>query len=98
MNGARTSGLSSPQRAHRALWILVTTMILMSGAVSAAVQAPPSPLVGFTFAAGSAVLVIALILAARVTIALERDRRHRRPPQPRVDAFPIVSRLIRLPK
>jgi hypothetical protein len=89
-NTHRNSG-----RAIRSLWILIGIMIISLGVVSTTVASAPSPLVGIGFAAGALVFTIALILAGRVTIALERARRAARPPQGIADSFPILSRAFR---
>lgn len=60
-----------------------------------AVSAPPSPLVGIGFAASALILLVAMTLAGRVTIALERARRRDRPAPPLTSA-PLFDRLMRL--
>lgn len=70
VNAHRNSG-----RAIRSLWILIGIMILSLGGLSKTVASPPSPLAGIGFAAGALVFTFALILASRITIALERARR-----------------------
>ena len=52
-------------------------MVVAAGAVSAAASVPPIPFVVLIFALSSAVFAAALILAARVTIALASARRTR---------------------
>jgi hypothetical protein len=90
MNTHRNAG-----RAIRSLWILIGIMIISLGVLSTAVASPPSPLVGIGFAASALVFTIALVLAGRVTIALERARRAARPPLEIADSFPILSRVFR---
>ncbi len=93
-----SSRVASPLgRAHRSLWILIGIAILAAGGVSAAVTATPSPLVGIGFGLSALILVVSLLLAGRVTIALERSRRLSRPvaasePNP----YPVLSRLFRV--
>lgn len=72
---ALRAGQSPSTRAHCWLAFLIATMVVTAGAISAAVSAPPRPLVGFSFALSSAIFTAALILAGRVMIALERGRR-----------------------
>ncbi len=82
-------------RAYVSLWILVGVMIVSAGGVSASLAAPPSAWAGVGFAVSSVLFVAALILAGRVTIALERARRKTLPQAPLTETFPILSRLLR---
>ena len=66
-------------RARRSFWALVLIAVLSTGALSAAIEAHPSPAAGVTVAASGAVLAVALTLAARILIALDRARRAARP-------------------
>ncbi|MHB1235641.1 MAG: hypothetical protein ACYCZK_08200 [Microbacteriaceae bacterium] len=53
--------------------------IAMAGTLTSSLAAPPSPLVGLTFAVSAVVFIVAFGLAARVTIAIERARRRAHP-------------------
>lgn len=88
-------GVSPLRRAHLSLWILTVVMVIAAGGISATIASAPSPLVGVSFAVSSFVFAVALILAARVVIALERSRRRGRQQPPAATAYPILSRLIR---
>lgn len=82
MNEPRSASRKSRSplgRAHRSLWILVAVTIAMAGALTGSLSAPPGPLTGLSFAVSAVVFVVALALAARVTIALERVRRRSDP-------------------
>ncbi|MES2094858.1 MAG: hypothetical protein V4531_13765 [Actinomycetota bacterium] len=84
-------------RAHRSLWILIGIAILAAGGVSAAVTAPPSPLVGLGFGLSALVLAVSFLLAGRVTIALERARRLSRPAaRQEANPYPVLSKLFRV--
>lgn len=84
-------------RAHRSLWILIGIAILSAGAVTASVAARPSPLVGIVFGLSALILAVSLILAARVTIALERVRRLGRSQNALEDnPYPMLSKLFRV--
>lgn len=83
------------RRANRWLMILIAIMIVTAGAITSAVTAPPSPLVGLSFGLSSLIFAAALILAARVTIALERARRRAHPPPPETNPFPLLSKLLK---
>lgn len=50
----------------------------MAGVLTTSLAALPRPLTGLSFAGSSLVFIVALGLAARVTIALERARRQSR--------------------
>ena len=89
------SGRSQSGRAYRWLVFLIAIMVVTAGAITAAVTAPPCPLAGLSFGFSSLIFVIALILAGRVTIALENARRRTLPPPPETNPFPIVSKLLR---
>ncbi len=84
------------RRAHRSLWILIGIAIVAAGVVSTLVMAPPSPLVGIGFGLSAAILGVSLLLAGRVTIALERARRLSRPAAPEANSYPILSELFRV--
>lgn len=92
---ALRSGQAQSRRAHRWLVFLIAIMVATAGAITAAVTAPPSPLAGLSFGLSSLIFAAALILAGRVTIALERARRRALPPPPETNPFPIVSKLLR---
>lgn len=82
MNEPRSASRQSRsplRRAHRSLWTLVAVTIAMAGALTGSLAAPPGPLTGLSFAVSAVVFVVALALAARVTIALERVRRRSHP-------------------
>lgn len=72
-------GRSPLRRAYRSLWILVGITILMAGALTGSLAAPPSPLTGLSFALSALLFLVAFALAVRVTIALERARRQSLP-------------------
>ena len=76
-----------------ALLVLTAVAIIASGAVSATIAAPPGPATGLAFAASAALLLVALVLAGRVTIALERHRRASRPAPPPLTGSPVLARL-----
>lgn len=83
-------------RAHRSLWILIGIAILMAGALTTALAAPPSPLTGLSFALSAMIFVVVFALATRVTIALERARRMARPTTAsELNPYPVLSRLVR---
>ncbi len=92
---ALRSGHSQSRRAHRWLVFLIAIMVVTAGAITAAVTAPPSPLVGLSFGLSSLIFVAALLLAGRVTIALERARRRALPPPPETNPFPLLSKLFK---
>jgi hypothetical protein len=89
-NMRRNSG-----KAIRSLWLLIGIMTISLGALSSTVASPPSPLMGIGFAASALVFVVSLMLAGRITIALERARRVARPPIENYNTFPIVRKLFR---
>jgi hypothetical protein len=66
---------TTPHRAHRSFWLLVTLAALSTGILSGALTSAPSPLTGLRVAAGGLGLLGSLALATRVMIALERARR-----------------------
>jgi hypothetical protein len=79
------------------LWILIGVATLAAGGVTSTVTAPPSPLVGVGFGVSALILVVSFLLAARVTIALERARRLSRPVvAPDVESYPVFRRLFRV--
>jgi hypothetical protein len=83
------------RRAHITLWILIGGMIAAAGGLALAADASPSPLVGIGFALSSTIFVVALILAGRVTVALERSRRRARPTTSDQDPLPLIAQLFR---
>jgi hypothetical protein len=91
----RRSARRNSGRAILSLWILIGIMIISLGVLSTTVASPPSPLVGISFAISALVFILALILAGRITIALERARRAARPPTTVSESFPILSKLFR---
>lgn len=92
----RTATPAHPlRRAHRSLWLLVGIMVVSLGAVTSAAAAPPSPLTGTAFAVGAVVFLLALVLASRVTIALERARRRDRPAPVETRRPILFDRLLR---
>ncbi|TDW28886.1 hypothetical protein [Cryobacterium psychrophilum] len=90
------SGTSPLRRAHASLWILIGIAILAAGGLTSTVMAPPSPIVGFGFGVSALLLAASLVLAGRVTIALERARRNSRPVIPDNDSLPILRKLLRI--
>lgn len=92
---ALRSGRSQIGRPYRWLVFLIATMVATAGAITTAVTAPPSPLAGLSFGLSSLIFVVALILAGRVTIALENARRRALPPPPETNPYPLVSRMLR---
>lgn len=95
MNRPSGDRLHPLQRAHRTLWLLVGIMILAAGGITASVGAPASPLVGVGFGFGATVFAIALVLAGRVTIALERARRQARPQIDDSEPLPLLGKMLR---
>ncbi len=91
---ALRSGQSPSKRAHRWLVFLIAIMIVTAGAITATVTAPPSPLVGLSFGLSSIVFAAALVLAGRVTIALERARRRALPQPSETNPFPLLTKLL----
>ncbi|WP_458041744.1 MULTISPECIES: hypothetical protein [Bacteria] len=98
MGAARSAGAANPsplRRAHQSLAVLTVAAILLVGAASALANAQPSPLVGLGFGVIATLAVAAVLLAARVTIALERARRRVLPPAPaRPVSAPVMTRLV----
>jgi Kef-type K+ transport system membrane component KefB len=92
---ARRNVRPNSGRAILSLWILIGIMIVSLGALSTTIASSPSPLVGIGFATSALVFLLALILAGRITIALERARRAARPPTTVSESFPILSRVLR---
>ena len=72
------AGRSARRQAQRSFWLLVAVAVLVTGALSSALAAPPSPLTGLRVAASGLILLGSLTFAARVMIALERARRRAR--------------------
>ncbi len=62
-------------RARRSFWALVLIAVLAAGSLDIALRADAGPLTGLRVAASGLVAVLALALAARVMLALERARR-----------------------
>lgn len=58
------------RRARRAFWLLLAAAVLLTGALSWALRAPPSPGTGLAVAVLGAVLAIVVALAVRVLLAL----------------------------
>ena len=69
---------SSPRRARRSFWLLLLAAVLAAGWLSRAIAADPGPFAGIQVAASGVVLVVALALAARVMVALDRAARRTR--------------------
>ncbi len=76
-----SAGAGSVRRARRAFWTLTAVALLAMGALSSALAATPGPLTGVFVMGAGTVLVLALGLAARVLLALERARAAGRPPR-----------------
>jgi hypothetical protein len=93
MNPPSTNQANPLKRAHFTLWILTGIMMTAAGGVTLMADASPSPLVGIGFAVSATIFVLALILASRVTIALERSRRKARPASH--DQDPLLVKLLR---
>jgi hypothetical protein len=55
-------------------WALVAISVLAVGGLSRAVSSPPSAATGLAFLLASAVLIIAGSLAARILVAVWRER------------------------
>ena len=70
------SSKSSTPRARRAFWALLIVAALAMGILSSALKRNPGPLTGLAVAVSGTVLLLALTLACRIMIAL--DRAHRR--------------------
>lgn len=60
------------------LWVLVLVTVLAAGSLSSALKARSGPVTGVRVLASGIVAAVALTLAARVMLALERARRDRR--------------------
>jgi len=70
-------------RARRSFWVLVAVAVLATGTLTRALTAEPSPLTGLGVLGSALVLMVAVGLAARVLLALERARRAIPPPDHR---------------
>lgn len=66
-----------PRRALRSFWGLTFICVAAAGSFSAALAAPAGPLTGARVAFSGLVLLVALVLAARVLVALDRARREK---------------------
>jgi hypothetical protein len=95
VNASGDVGANPLGRAHQTLWILTVVMVLTAGGITLTVGASPSPLAGIGFALSSTIFILALILASRVTIALERFRRRARPSSRHEERLPLLARLLR---
>lgn len=85
---ARTS---SWRRAHRTFWLLLAIAIAAAGFLSSAVGAHPGPFTGVRVAISGTSLILAVVLAGRVFIYLDRARRaarHARTATPTAKALP----------
>lgn len=72
----RTQAVGSPmRRARRMFWILVGMAVLAAGALSSGLAAASSPFTGLRVASSGIVLVVALTLATRILVRVERARR-----------------------
>ena len=69
---------TSTRRARRSFWILLLASVLAAGSLSNALAAEPGQTTGMRVAISGFVLVVAMTLAARAMIALERAHRQAR--------------------
>ena len=76
MTATRTT---SPRRARRSFWVLLSAAVLAAGSLSHALAAEPGQATGLRVAISGLVLVVAMTLAGRAMIAL--DRAHRQAPR-----------------
>lgn len=74
MNAAGLERTRGSRDAIRAFWTLTVVALLAMGTLSAALTAAPSPSTGLLVAVAGVVLIVALALAARVLLAVERAR------------------------
>ena len=63
------------QRARRSFWVLTVIAVAATGSVSAALAAGNGALTGLRVAVSGMVLVVAVTLAARIMVVLDRARR-----------------------
>ena len=70
-----TAGNAHGRRARAAFWTLVGTASLFMGLLSSSLAGKPGPLTGLLVAASGAVVLVAVALAARIMIAVDRARR-----------------------
>ena len=63
---------SSPRRARRSFWVLALVSVLAAGSLSNALASEPGSITGIRVAISGLVLVVAVTLAGRVMIALDR--------------------------
>jgi hypothetical protein len=75
MTASRTT---SPVRARRSFWILLLVSVLAAGSLSNALASASGQITGVRVAVSGLVLVIAMTLAGRVMIALDRAHRQAR--------------------
>ncbi len=66
---------TSPRRALRVFWLLLTVAALAMGTLSAALTKASGPLTGLTVAGSGVILALALALACRIMIAFDHARR-----------------------
>lgn len=66
---------SSTPRARRAFWTLLVIAALAMGMLSSALKRNPGPMTGLAVAVSGTALLVALALACRIMIALDRGRR-----------------------
>ena len=92
---------AASRRARRSLVLLIVLAVLALGSLSSALDATSSPLTGIRFAASGLILITALGLALRVTIAVEHARRRAHadaPDSARFVALPVArGRALRDP-
>ena len=77
--------MRSPRPMERVLWtfwLLTLLAVAAAGSLSAAARAGASPITGLRVALSGLVLLVALVLATRVLIGLERARRKSTPSHP----------------
>ena len=65
----------TPRRARWSFWLLALVAVVATGSLSAATQAPTGALAGIRVALSGLVLTVAVSLATRVVVALERAHR-----------------------
>lgn len=78
------------RRAVVSFWFLVVIATAASGSLMTSLKAPASPAAGLGVALSGSLLAVALLLAGRVLLALERARRNARSASPRHPDRPRV--------
>ena len=71
---AATTRTASSRRARRSFWVLALVSVLAAGSLNNALASDPGSITGIRVAISGLVLVVAVTLAGRVMIALDRVR------------------------